>query len=93
MPSGFFAHYDIPDMTEAGTGSEQPLHLCVCVRRRGITHKSCQGFIDLQLGVLTYIYKEDSLIDRPTTHRIHFIKGDRPFKSLHNKSGGIRMFR
>ena len=29
MPSGFFAHYDIPDMTAevAGTGSEQYLHL------------------------------------------------------------------
>ena len=52
MPSGFFAHYDIPDMTEARTGSEQSLHLRVCVYV-GITHKSLQGFIDLQLGVLT----------------------------------------
>ena len=80
MPSGFFAHYDIlPDMTEAGTGTKQPLHLRVCVRRRGITHKSFQGFIDLQLGVLTYIHiqRRYSLIDRPTTstHSVCFIKG------------------
>ena len=81
MPSGFFAHYDIPDMTAevAGTGSEQYLHLRMNVCMLEITHKSFQGFIDLQLGVLTYIHiqRRYSLIDRPTTstHSVCFIKG------------------